>query len=313
MTLLRTSLVFHMWTNAEQADAKRNVQNELDDMKRQITSLESEILKSQSENQGLQETIAFLEIRVLDQEVTFTKEKEAMTEQFELTLATRIKEEKTKWEEESQMIFSSPLISTPITPFPQLGLSSPATSRPSPRLRNSVSPVPEIQIPLKQRGSYPPPRTTSFGDISHLRRPSRPLNHPFESSTSLAPAPPEDEDEREFLSQSRGESPKNTAVDAASISASTSTAGPSVNIIERMSAAVRRLESDLTGAKEELARSVRQRDEAREECVNLMAEVEEKRKFQNANRQLQAQFDDLEVRYTTSHLFGVEANFAGQI
>jgi TATA element modulatory factor len=264
-------------------------------MRRQIKSLESEILKAQAENQGLQEIITSLETRLSDQEASFTKEKEAMTEQFELTVDSRIKEEKSKWEEESQIMFASPLISTPTTAFPQL-LSSPAPSRPSPRPRNSVSPQPP-EVPLKQRKSVPPPRGNSLGDISHLRKSSRHFTGPLESTIALPPAPLEDEDEREFLSQSRGESPKNTAVDALSISASTSTAGPSVNIIERMSAAVRRLESDLTSAKEELARSVRQRDEAREECVKLMVEVEEKRKYQDANRQLQTQFDNLEVRY----------------
>lgn len=107
----------------------------------------------------------------------------------------------------------------------------------------------------------------------------------------------EDEEEREFLSPSRGDSPKNTVVDAVSVSASTGTAGPSVNIMERMSAAVRRLESDLAATKEEMGRVVRQRDEAREECVKLMGEVEEKRRFELALRELQSKFDELENRF----------------
>jgi hypothetical protein len=72
-----------------------------------------------------------------------------------------------------------------------------------------------------------------------------------------------------------------------------------VNIIERMSAAVRRLESDLTSMKEELARSIKQRDEAREECVKLMSEVEEKRKFENAVKESKSRYGDLENRFLT--------------
>jgi TATA element modulatory factor len=281
--------LFLFWGLTLKADAKRAVQNQLDDQKRNIKSLESDLLKTQSQIQTLHETIATLETRLTDQTTSFTKEKDALTEQFEQTLDARLKEEKSKWEEDSQVLgFGSP-VSTPITPFAQL-VSSPGGSRPS-RARNSMSPQPET---MKQRGSFPPSRATSFAELTHLRRPSR---HFFDASPSLPPPPLEDEDEREFLEQSRGESPKNIAVDAVSISASTSTAGPSVNIIERMSAAVRRLESDLTSAKEELTRSVRQRDEAREECHKLMVEVEEKRRCQDAQRQIQAQFDHLEVRY----------------
>lgn len=272
-----------------QADAKRTVQSQLDDQKRTIKSLESDLLNTQSQIQSLHYTITTLETRLTDQSSSFTKQKDILTEQFEQTLDARLREEKAKWEEDSQIPgFASP-VSAPITPFTQL-VSSPGGSRPS-RPRNSVSPQPEA---MKTRGSFPPSRATSFAELSNLRRPSR---HFFDASPSLPPPPLEDEDEREFLSQSRGESPKNTAVDAVSISASTSTAGPSVNIIERMSAAVRRLESDLASSKEELVRSVRQRDEAREECHKLMVEVEEKRRCQDAQRQIQAQLDDLEVRY----------------
>jgi len=93
-----------------------------------------------------------------------------------------------------------------------------------------------------------------------------------------------------------GESPRNTVVDA---SVSTNTAGPSVNIMERMSAAVRRLESDLVTTREEMGRCIRQRDEAREECVKLMGEVEEKRRFQLSLEELHRKFGDLENRYAS--------------
>lgn len=163
-------------------------------------------------------------------------------------------------------------------------MSSPITSRPSPRVaQKSVSPQPE---PGKPRGVGS--RTTSYGD---LRRPSR-LFEPGAPNLTINTL--EDEEERDFL---RDESPRNTIMgDAVSASASTSTAGPSVNIMERMSAAVRRLESDLVAKKEELTRSLKQRDEAREECVKLMSEVEEKRTFQSQVGDWQRKYEELDNR-----------------
>ena len=70
-----------------------------------------------------------------------------------------------------------------------------------------------------------------------------------------------------------------------------------MNIIERMSVAVRRLETDLAATKEELGRCVRLRDEAREECVKLMGEVEVKRSLEQKVEELQAKFNDLDNRY----------------
>lgn len=180
-------------------------------------------------------------------------------------------------------------------------MSSPIGSRPSPRNHKPVSPQPpDIKSP---RGAFPQ-RTSSYGEISHLRRSSRGhFTYPFESSSPASSTPHlpittlEDDDEREFLSPSRGDSPRNTMIDAISLSVSTNTAGPSVNIIERMSAAVRRLESDLASTKEEMSRAIKQRDEARDECVKLMSEVEEKRRFQEAVQKSQSRFNDLKNRY----------------
>ena len=60
-------------------------------------------------------------------------------------------------------------------------------------------------------------------------------------------------------------------------SVSTAAAGPSVQLVERMSAAVRRLETEKAASQEELDLLATQRDEAREQVVTLMREVENKR------------------------------------
>jgi uncharacterized coiled-coil DUF342 family protein len=84
------------------------------------------------------------------------------------------------------------------------------------------------------------------------------------------------------------------------VSVSTVGAGPSVQLVERMSAAVRRLENEKVSTKEELARLARQRDEARSEIVALMKEVEEKRRDHERVGELEKEVGELNDRYNTT-------------
>ncbi|KAL9600125.1 MAG: hypothetical protein Q9219_003381 [cf. Caloplaca sp. 3 TL-2023] len=84
------------------------------------------------------------------------------------------------------------------------------------------------------------------------------------------------------------------------ISVSTTGAGPSVQLVERMSAAVRRLESEKAAHKDELARLSAQRDEAREQIVGLMKEAEEKRAADAKAEKLQQEVEQLNARYLTT-------------
>jgi myosin heavy subunit len=93
-------------------------------------------------------------------------------------------------------------------------------------------------------------------------------------------------------------SPQRTINDM--ISVSTVGAGPSVQLVERMSAAVRRLESEKATHKEEMARLSAQRDEAREEVVALMREVEEKRGTEKRLESLEKELLEVRERYETT-------------
>lgn len=93
-------------------------------------------------------------------------------------------------------------------------------------------------------------------------------------------------------------SPEHTINDM--ISASTAAAGPSVQLVERMSAAVRRLESEKAASKDELARLSQQRDEARDQVVNLMREAEEKRKVDERIKILERDNEVVQERYSTT-------------
>lgn len=84
------------------------------------------------------------------------------------------------------------------------------------------------------------------------------------------------------------------------ISVSTVGAGPSVQLVERMSATVRRLESERAASKDELARLGAQRDEARNEVVELMREVELKKAGDERVAKLEVQQEEMEERYQTT-------------
>ncbi|EWC43977.1 hypothetical protein DRE_01329 [Drechslerella stenobrocha 248] len=79
------------------------------------------------------------------------------------------------------------------------------------------------------------------------------------------------------------------------LSVSTVAAGPSVQLMERMSATIRRLESEMASSREEMTRMAAQRDEARVEVAGLMTEVDEKRKLDERVRTLEGALGEKET------------------
>ncbi|KAF6803920.1 M protein repeat protein [Colletotrichum sojae] len=98
------------------------------------------------------------------------------------------------------------------------------------------------------------------------------------------------------------------------VSVSTVAAGPSVQLVERMSAAIRRLEGEKVTSREELARISAQRDEARAEIVALMKEVEFGKAASRRVAELETQVADLNSRYqTTLELLGEKSELAEEL
>lgn len=96
----------------------------------------------------------------------------------------------------------------------------------------------------------------------------------------------------------RPASPQNVLQDMVSVS--TVGAGPSVQLVERMSAAIRRLESEKVAAKEELARISSQRDEARAEIVTMMGEIETTKAAASKVESLEKEVVEINERYQTT-------------
>lgn len=98
------------------------------------------------------------------------------------------------------------------------------------------------------------------------------------------------------------------------VSVSTVAAGPSVQLVERMSAAIRRLESEKVAAREELARISNQRDEARAELVAMMREVEKGRQASQKVEELERQVAEVNERYeTTLELLGEKSELVEEL
>ncbi|SMR42833.1 unnamed protein product [Zymoseptoria tritici ST99CH_3D1] len=91
-------------------------------------------------------------------------------------------------------------------------------------------------------------------------------------------------------------SPQRTIADLMSTSTAGPGVGPSVQLVERMSALVRKLESEKASFRDELARLGAQRDAARAEVVDLMREMEGKKKVEEAEKAMEG----LQGRYEAS-------------
>lgn len=98
------------------------------------------------------------------------------------------------------------------------------------------------------------------------------------------------------------------------MSLSTVAAGPSIQLVERMSAGIRRLEAEKFTTREELLRISRQRDDARTQIVSLMREVEEHKQAAVRVRQLESDVEGINERYlTTLELLGEKSELVEEL
>ena len=226
----------------------------------------------------------------------------AERETWEAQQATRLEEERIRVREELLRCPSDALYQHPsrtespvnvnvnntrkssITEYPK---GSPAFSR----HRTSGLPIagtgiPSLDRPISRRSSdkrvatnhslisdftpmHPPTRTDSMSNIPHLG-----VNNGIPETPTIDDSKHQDDDG--FFDDGATPATPDRGTINDLISVSTAGAGPSVQLVERMSAAVRRLESEKAAHKDELARLSQQRDEAREQVVEMMKDVEGK-------------------------------------
>ncbi|CAK7264615.1 hypothetical protein SEPCBS119000_001088 [Sporothrix epigloea] len=144
----------------------------------------------------------------------------------------------------------------------------------------------------------------------HYKPPSR-HSSLVHSSTAAASATVDTDDPLEGMERSA--SPQQVLMNDM-VSVSTVAAGPSVQLVERMSAAIRRLESEKVAAREELARISKQRNEARSEVLQLIKDSEAGRAAAIRVGELEAQVSDLQARYdTTLELLGEKSELVDEL
>ena len=98
------------------------------------------------------------------------------------------------------------------------------------------------------------------------------------------------------------------------ISVSTVGAGPTVQLVERMSAAIRRLEAEKVAAKEEMARVCGQRDEARADILSLMKDVDASKTATSKVTELEQEIAAINERYqTTLELLGEKSELVDEL
>lgn len=286
----------------------RRLEDELETINERARSLEQDLTEQQSVTQKLQKKLTAAETAAHEAKADLEREKKI----WEVETQQRLEQEKSRWQLET-------LQQNPLTVSSHLRADSPSISnrqrspdplgiynRRAPRstasvMETTLSPIDRMledaRRPVTNRQkSSPNVRTPELGTPqrqdsipSSLSNLNGGMNAPYTPSIHTV-----DYDEP-FENTS---SPHRTINDM--ISVSTVGAGPSVQLVERMSAAVRRLESEKATHKEEMARLSAQRDEAREEVVALMREVEEKRDQEKRVDRLEKELEEVKERYETT-------------
>ena len=172
-------------------------------------------------------------------------------------------------------------------------------------------------MPLSRRPSAQPPVRPTLS--SHPGGASSTFSPPSAIVSPTSDAPPQGQQQQQqqqgedvFEGVETASSPQQVLQDMVSVS--TVAAGPSVQLVERMSAAIRRLESEKVAAREELARISRQRDEARAELVALMREVEAGRAAAQRLAAVEAEMAEIRERYeTTLELLGEKSELVEEL
>ena len=160
------------------------------------------------------------------------------------------------------------------------------------------TPTPSVERPTSRRSSaqaaqffslQSPQRNSSLSSTPQLPIPN--------GISDTPPTNPENQDDF-FDGVVTPATPERTINDM--ISVSTAAAGPSLQLVERMSATVRRLESEKAAAKDEFDRLALQRDQARDQVVALMRESEERDALRTKLAELDRQVAETNGRYQTT-------------
>ncbi|KAH6854565.1 TATA element modulatory factor 1 TATA binding-domain-containing protein [Chaetomium sp. MPI-CAGE-AT-0009] len=331
----------------------RRQEEELDEAKTKIPTIQEDVKSYQSQLDSLKKRAEEAESALAKERAEFEKQKQAWEAEKEERQLRDIPERPRSWLEglpgggaflKPDSRPASPQLTAPQRTFSTdfLGITALAgkgrkTSGPTSDAGGAAEP----RMPFSRRPSaqHPPSRPTInsnpsggggsgifsplsvFSPTSEAPAPS--LHHPldmevqrgedaFEGGASASRASRGGGGGGGVLGGERSASPQQVLQDMVSVS--TVAAGPSVQLVERMSAAIRRLESEKVAAREELARISRQRDDARGELVALMREAEGGRAAEKRVEVLEGEVAVMKERYeTTLELLGEKSELVEEL
>lgn len=290
--------------------AKRN-EDELEESRSQLPRLRRELADHKLKLDDLQKQADEAESALIDARTAFEQERQA----WKSELHSRLEQERQKYSSEGPSgpgslgynRAESPVTSTRRGLTSEyLGLQNLQIRRASARSINNEPPTPSL---LNRRPSAQPLNRSSGGGTP-TRQDSMPsLKTDGDNADSKSIYTDHDDFFENNISPA---SPHQTLNDMVSVS--TAGAGPSVQLVERMSSAVRRLESEKVATKEDIARLAAQRDEARAEIVSLMREVEVKRAADAKVAELETEIKEINSRYqTTLEMLGEKSEMVEEL
>lgn len=289
--------------NNQNAEAKIK-EDRLGDCRADVLELERKLESSQHEFKKMQQKLAGAE-----KELNTTKDELSKHKQnFETILHERLEDERAS--------FQQSMSSTPFN-LTEPDFSGRSTRKSSVMAHNApmrpCSPINSVRH--SEGGMLRHSRHLSSSSNLALARPvSLDANEGSSLAIDLSNVHPLEEDATEkqppspstFTSATNDQNPRpdgtksrNGSVNGTATN-STAAGGPSVQLVERMSATVRRLESQRIVSKDEVSRLTSQRDEARNEVVSLMHEVQEKRRLDERVKEVEAELEDLDRRHQTT-------------
>ncbi|ELR08030.1 hypothetical protein VC83_02607 [Pseudogymnoascus destructans] len=289
--------------------AKSN-EDEAESLQTQINELQQAVTSQKTQLVQLQQKVDEAEAALQKANNAFELEKQTWASE----LQQRLEEERNKWKEEaprSAYNFDravSPVASSRMGLTAEyLGLQNLQTRRAG-SSRDMLDDLPGVERRMSRPSSSRLPR--SSGHVTPKRQDSATL---FSPDAEASDAPPITMDPDEYLENTASPVDHHHTMNDI-MSVSTAGAGPSVQLVERMSAAVRRLENEKISTKEELVRLASQRDEARAEIVSLMQEVEAKRADHNRVLELEKEVDAINARYqTTLEMLGEKSEMVEEL
>ncbi|KAI9644487.1 hypothetical protein NHQ30_006508 [Ciborinia camelliae] len=291
--------------------AKRN-EDELEETRSKLPNFQRELAERSAQLDDLKKRAEEAEAALVSAKAEFEDEKQNWNSEIQ----QRILEEKQKWLEEISLggRGESPVAASRRGLTSEyLGLQNLQLRRASARSTTGELSTPErllgrrpsAQPPTKSPESGTPVRHDSTTSLTHSVSLNSIATNGTGERNDFIPQTPSlhNLDHDDFFENHRSSSPQQTLHDI--ISTSTAGAGPTVQLVERMSSAVRKLESEKVATKEEVARLAAQRDEARAEIVSLMKEVEVKRELGERVKELEEEIRGVRERYeVTLELLG---------